>query len=82
MLQNFDEALEAFQKVLTFEPTNKAAQNQLIVTRNKIKTLREAEKKRYRNMFDKLAAESKDEEPPTEEPKLVVEYELEILLHG
>ncbi len=62
-LQNLEEAVESFQKVTTIEPTNKAAKNQLILTRNKIKNIREREKKRYANMFEKLAASSANEEP-------------------
>lgn len=68
MLQNFEEAAEAFQKVLSFEPNNKAARNQLIQTRNRMKQLREKERKRYANMFEKFAAESKDEEK-SDKPK-------------
>ena len=56
MLQDFDEAVKAFQEVIGLEPTNKAAQTQLVQTRNKLKALKEREKKRYANMFDKLAA--------------------------
>ena len=55
ILQNYDDAIEAFQKVLSVEPGNKAAQNQVVQTRNKIKLSREKEKQRYANMFDKLA---------------------------
>lgn len=72
MLQDFDEAHEAFQKVLVIEPNNKAARNQLVQTRNKLKILRDREKKRYANMFEKLASESKEEEAE-EAPKMVVE---------
>lgn len=55
ILQNFEDAIEAFQKVLSIEPSNKAAQNQVVLTRNKIKLSREKEKQRYANMFDKMA---------------------------
>ncbi len=60
ILQDFDEAATAFQKVLSIEPTNKAAQTQLVQTRKKLKTLKEKEKKRYANMFEKLAASDGD----------------------
>lgn len=62
MLQDFEEAMGAFRKVLEIEPSNKAAQNQLTQTRQKVKELRNKEKQRYANMFDKLAAMSKDDE--------------------
>lgn len=65
MLQDFDEAVEAFQKVLELEPSNKAAQTQLTLTRRKVKALRDRERKRYANMFDKLSTDSKDEEQAT-----------------
>ena len=39
------------------EPTNKAAKAQIIASRNKLKSQREREKKRFANMFDKFAAE-------------------------
>lgn len=55
ILQNYEDAVEAFQKVLSIEPSNRAAQKQVVQTRNKIKLSREREKQRYANMFDKLA---------------------------
>ncbi len=66
MLQDYEEALEAFQKVVVLEPSNKAAQRQLIQTRNMIRQLKEKEKKRYANMFDKLAANSEKEQEEAE----------------
>lgn len=39
------------------EPTNKAAKAQIIASRNKLKSQRDREKKRFANMFDKFAAE-------------------------
>ena len=66
--QDFDDAAEAFQKVLSIEPTNKAAQSQLVQTRNKLKALREREKKRYANMFEKFAAASDGDKGQEEEP--------------
>ena len=39
------------------EPTNKAAKAQIIASRNKLKSRRDREKKRFANMFDKFAAE-------------------------
>ena len=50
--------------MLSIEPTNKAAHTQVAQTRNKIKLQREKEKKRYANMFDKLAS---SDEPPEED---------------
>ena len=66
-LQNFEDAIKAFQKVLSLEPTNKAAKNHIIQIRNKMKNIREVEKKRYANMFEKLASKSQNEE--NEKPK-------------
>lgn len=62
VLQNFEEAIEAFQKALAVEPSNKAAKNQLIQTRKMVKDLKEREKRRYANMFEKLAAHSEKEQ--------------------
>lgn len=61
-LQNFKEAIGAFENVLRLEPGNKAAQRELRVTRNLVKTLKEQEKKRYANMFEKIATESTNDE--------------------
>ena len=60
-LQNFEEAINAFEKVLCLEPGNKAAQRELRDTRNLMKTLREREKKRYANMFDRIASKTNDD---------------------
>ena len=62
-MQDFDEAMEAFKKAIALEPGNKAAQKALAQARQKVKALRDKEKQRYANMFDKLAAMSKDEGP-------------------
>ena len=61
ILQNFEDAIAAFQKVINLEPSNKAARNQLLQTRNKVKQLRERERKRYANMFEKLSAGDQEE---------------------
>ena len=57
LLQDYEEAIADFQEVQKIEPTNKAAKAQIIASRNKLKSQREREKKRFANMFDKFAAE-------------------------
>ena len=57
LLQDYEEAIVDFQEVQKIEPTNKAAKAQIIASRNKLKSQREREKKRFANMFDKFAAE-------------------------
>lgn len=48
-------AVKDFQEVLRIEPTNKAAQAQLITCQKQIKEQLTREKKIYANMFDKFA---------------------------
>lgn len=57
-------AKDDFEKLLTIEPSNKAAAAQISICRQKMKLLREKEKKIYSNMFDKFAR--KDEEVRSE----------------
>ncbi|XP_074660178.1 peptidyl-prolyl cis-trans isomerase FKBP4-like [Tubulanus polymorphus] len=54
-LRDFDEAERDLKRVLEIDPKNKAAHNQLILCRQKIKTEREVAKKKYFGMFDKFA---------------------------
>lgn len=56
-LQNFDLALTDFNTVLEIDPQNKAAKNQIVLTNQKKKQLRDRERQMYSSMFKKLAAE-------------------------
>lgn len=55
MLQDFNESIHDFQEVLRLEPSNKAAQNQLALSKAKMAAVRNREKKRYANMFYRMA---------------------------
>ncbi len=50
-MQDYEDAVSCFSKVKGLEPTNKAAQKELQVARNKIKAHREREKRLYASMF-------------------------------
>ncbi|KAH8298154.1 hypothetical protein KR018_009385 [Drosophila ironensis] len=65
-VNELEEALEDFQKVIELEPNNKAAANQVVICKQKIKESKDKEKKLYANMFTKLAANDKETEPPRE----------------
>ncbi|ALC38323.1 FK506-bp2 [Drosophila busckii] len=65
-INELDDALEDFQKVIQLEPGNKAAANHVVICKQKIKQNKDKEKKLYANMFTKLAAGNKDTEPPCE----------------
>uniref|UniRef100_A0A1A9W034 peptidylprolyl isomerase n=1 Tax=Glossina brevipalpis TaxID=37001 RepID=A0A1A9W034_9MUSC len=60
------EALNDFQHVMELDPSNKAAQNQILICKRKIKEANDKEKKIYANMFSKLAANDKQQEPQDE----------------
>ncbi|XP_037975665.2 FK506-binding protein 59 [Plutella xylostella] len=50
-----EQAMKDFQQVLSAEPQNKAASNQLIICRSTIQKQKQKEKQLYANMFDKFA---------------------------
>merc|ERR1719187_1049884 len=54
-VQDFEDAINDFQKMLEIEVNNKAAQNQIQVCHHKIKLNKSKEKQRYAGMFDKFA---------------------------
>ena len=54
-LQDYEEAVADFKAVLEIEPSNKAAKNQLILCQQKLKQIKESEKKKYAGMFQKFA---------------------------
>lgn len=56
----YEEAMGDFLKVLKLEPSNKAAQNQIQICKQKIKESKDKEKKIYANMFNKMAAADKE----------------------
>ncbi|XP_001356347.2 FK506-binding protein 59 [Drosophila pseudoobscura] len=66
IINELEDALEDFQKVIQLEPGNKAAANHVVICRQKIKETKTKEKKLYANMFTKLAANDKETEPPRE----------------
>jgi FKBP-type peptidyl-prolyl cis-trans isomerase len=70
-LQNFEDALKDFQAVLAVDPQNKAAQHQIAVTTQRLKAVKEKERRTYAGMFSKFAAADakKEQEHPTEESK-------------
>ncbi len=53
----FDEAVKDYQHVITLEPTNKVAKAKLDECRQKIREESRTEKRIFKNMFDKFAAE-------------------------
>ena len=50
-MQEYDDAVVFFSKVKQLEPENKAAQKELKNARDKIKALKERQKKLYASMF-------------------------------
>ena len=54
-LQDYEDALSDFKTVLEIEPSNKAAKNQFLLCQQKIKQMKDAEKKKYAGMFQKFA---------------------------
>ena len=54
-LQDYEEAVADFKAVLEIEPSNKAAKNQIILCQQKLKQIKESEKKKYAGMFQKFA---------------------------
>ncbi|XP_023215754.1 peptidyl-prolyl cis-trans isomerase FKBP4-like [Centruroides sculpturatus] len=57
----FELAKKDFQKVLSIDPKNKAAHNQILNCNNKIKAQLDKERKTYRNMFEKFAKQDLEE---------------------
>lgn len=53
--KDYDEAIIEYKKILEIEPDNKAAQQQILICKNALAELRAQEKKRYTNLFKKLA---------------------------
>ncbi|XP_041365442.1 peptidyl-prolyl cis-trans isomerase FKBP4-like [Gigantopelta aegis] len=53
--RDFEDAIKDFQLVLDNEPENKAAKNQIVICRQKIKQFYEQQKKIYSGMFSKFA---------------------------
>lgn len=54
-VQNFEEAIGDFTKILEVEAGNKAAQNGITICRQKLQEYKNREKKLYSNMFAKFA---------------------------
>lgn len=66
-MQEFDLAEKDFHELIRLEPTNKAAQARLAECTNKVKALKEKEKRMYRTMFEKYAAEEERDKKKEEE---------------
>lgn len=66
-MQEFDLAEKDFQEVIRLEPTNKAAQARLAECTSKVKALKEKEKRMYRTMFEKYAAEEEKDKKRSKE---------------
>ncbi|CAI5451315.1 unnamed protein product [Caenorhabditis angaria] len=49
------EALEVFEKIVAIEPENKAAAQQILVCKAKLREQNERDKKRYKNLFSKIS---------------------------
>lgn len=62
-LGEIDNALKDFEHCHKVDPENKAALNQITICKQKIKQYHDEEKKRYKNMFAKMAVA----DGPTEE---------------
>lgn len=54
-IQEFDQAIDDFEKVLVFDYKNTSAKNQIKICQHKIKLIKDQEKKKYAGMFDKFA---------------------------
>ncbi|CAK9300284.1 unnamed protein product [Gordionus sp. m RMFG-2023] len=55
VLTNYDDAISCFQKVLEIDPNNKAAQNQIAISKQQKKLQLQKEKQLYAKIFDKMA---------------------------
>ena len=55
---NTESARVSFQMVLTMDPDNKAAKNQLATATAKLQEEKKQEKKFYAGMFEKMAAQA------------------------
>uniref|UniRef100_A0A914HZA2 peptidylprolyl isomerase n=1 Tax=Globodera rostochiensis TaxID=31243 RepID=A0A914HZA2_GLORO len=60
--KDFEEAIEQYQHVQQLEPSNSAAAQQIVECRRRLAAQREAERNKYRAMFDRMAAKEKKEE--------------------
>ncbi|VDN28128.1 unnamed protein product [Gongylonema pulchrum] len=56
---DIEEAVAVYKKVLEYEPQNKAATTQIVACKKKLAEIRVQEKKRYKGMFEKFAAEER-----------------------
>jgi hypothetical protein len=61
--KEFEEATEAYNKVIEIEPKNKAAEQQILVCKSQIAELLALEKKRYAGLFSRLSKPDHNEEP-------------------
>ena len=54
-VHDYESAKDDYEKVLTFEPGNKAAKNHVLICNQKLKQFKEKEKHIYAGMFNKFA---------------------------
>ncbi|ELU01505.1 hypothetical protein CAPTEDRAFT_173491 [Capitella teleta] len=54
-IQDFEDAIADFNRVLEVDPNNKAAKNQIIICQQTMKKIKEKEKQTYAGMFAKFA---------------------------
>jgi hypothetical protein len=54
-VHDYESAKDDYEKVLTFEPGNKAAKNRVLICYQKLKQFKEKEKHIYAGMFNKFA---------------------------
>ncbi|KAJ1361164.1 hypothetical protein KIN20_020356 [Parelaphostrongylus tenuis] len=67
-MSDLEEAKSIYETILGIDPENKAAAQQILVVRQMMKEQLERDKKRYRNLFSKIASDVKPEKPcPFEE---------------
>uniref|UniRef100_A0A183CJ18 peptidylprolyl isomerase n=1 Tax=Globodera pallida TaxID=36090 RepID=A0A183CJ18_GLOPA len=58
--KDFEEAIEQYQHVQQLEPSNSAAVQQIVECRQRLAAQREAERNKYRAMFDRMAKEKEE----------------------
>ena len=68
VMQEYAEAVKAFEECLKVDPKNKAARTQMSIAKDKLKAFKASEKRRYVKMFEKLSEElNKDRKDEPEE---------------
>lgn len=68
-MQEFETAEKDFQEVIKLEPSNKAAQQRATECTNRVKALKEKEKRMYRTMFAKYAEQEEKDKAEEKDKK-------------